>query len=262
MSSKPPGAPSLLREPKCDPSRRSGRSSPIPKRATSSAAVLYPSLAWVSVVALPFVPDMAFQKLSGVFEARIYPAEFSIPNIQARCKPSNDSQYALAGRIVAGVDLNKLEKTLKEIDYPAIRKRRAVYARLYHEASISHQQGRGISFTDMLFLLAHHKLIVDREALVSVSPPFVLSTLTVSTQTERSCREDGDEQAGDRSRQFGSRALPSQDHLTSSAVPQVQAAATHGARARSVFHSLFSAKLTLDNRYTLHHRRCYACHAS
>ncbi|KAJ7872310.1 Ion transport protein-domain-containing protein [Mycena olivaceomarginata] len=123
-----------------------------------------------------FVPF--FGKLSGVFEARIYPAEFSIPNIQARCKPSNDSQYALAGRIVAGVDLNKLEKTLKEVDYPAIRKRRAVYARLYHEASISHQQGRGISFTDMLFLLAHHKLIVDREALV-------LKDLVVRTETNK-----------------------------------------------------------------------------
>jgi hypothetical protein len=109
-----------------------------------------------------------FQKLSGVFEVRIYPAEFSIPNIQAMCKPSNDSQYSWPGRVVDGVDLNKLEKVLKDIDYTAIRKRRAIYARIYHEASISHQQGRGMSFTDMLFLLAHHKLIVDRDALVSV----------------------------------------------------------------------------------------------
>ncbi|KAJ6452267.1 Ion transport protein-domain-containing protein [Mycena sanguinolenta] len=122
-----------------------------------------------------FVPF--FGKLSGVFEARIYPVEFSVLNIQARCKPSNDSQYAWPGRVVDGVDLNKLEKTLKEIDYTAIRKRRAVYARLYHEASISHQ-GRGISFTDMLFLLAHHKLIVDREALV-------LKDLVVRTETNK-----------------------------------------------------------------------------
>jgi len=123
-----------------------------------------------------FVPF--FGKLSGVFEARIYPSEFSIPNIQARCKPSNDSQYSWPGRIVDGVDLSKLEKALKEIDYTAIRKRRAVYARLYHEASISHQQGRGMSFTDMLFLLAHHKLIVDRDALV-------LKDLVVRTETNK-----------------------------------------------------------------------------
>ncbi|KAK7018498.1 Ion transport protein-domain-containing protein [Favolaschia claudopus] len=122
-----------------------------------------------------FVPF--FGKLSGVFEARIYPTEFSIPNILAKSKPSGDSQYTTPGRIVDGVDLNKLEKVLKEIDYPAIRKRRAIYTRLYHEASISHQ-GRGISFTDMLFLLAHHKLIVDRDALV-------LKDLVVRTETNK-----------------------------------------------------------------------------
>ncbi|KAJ7661709.1 Ion transport protein-domain-containing protein [Mycena rosella] len=123
-----------------------------------------------------FVPF--FGKLSGVFEARIYPAEFSIPNIQAMCKPSNDSQYSWPGRVVDGVDLNKLEKVLKDIDYASIRKRRAVYSRLYHEASISHQQGRGMSFTDMLFLLAHHKLIVDRDALI-------LKDLVVRTETNK-----------------------------------------------------------------------------
>ncbi|KAJ7435576.1 Ion transport protein-domain-containing protein [Mycena galericulata] len=123
-----------------------------------------------------FVPF--FGKLSGIFESRIYPVEFSIPHIQARCKPSNDSTYALPGRVVDGLDLNKLEKVLREIDYASIRKRRAVYCRLYYEASISHQQGRGISFTDMLLLLAHHKLIVDHEALV-------LKDLVVRTETNK-----------------------------------------------------------------------------
>ncbi|KAJ7487241.1 Ion transport protein-domain-containing protein [Mycena galericulata] len=123
-----------------------------------------------------FVPF--FGKLSGVFEAKIYPTEFSIPNIQAKCKPSSDSQYASPGRIVAGIDLNKLDKALKEIDYTAIRKRRAVYSRLYHEASITHHHGRGISFTEMLLLLAHHKLIVDRDALV-------LEDLVVRTETNK-----------------------------------------------------------------------------
>ena len=65
-----------------------------------------------------------------------------------------------------GLDLNKLKRILDGIDYAAVRKRKAVYIRLYHEASISHEQGLGISFTDMLTLLAHHKLIVDADALV------------------------------------------------------------------------------------------------
>ncbi len=68
-------------------------------------------------------------------------------------------------REVEGIDLAKLSQTLDGIDYAAVRKRRAVYSRLFHEASVSHQ-GVGISFTGMLTLLAHHKLIVDHEALV------------------------------------------------------------------------------------------------
>jgi hypothetical protein len=130
----------------------------------------------VSIAALQPFTTLSVQKLSGIFEARIYPAEFSIPNIQAACKSSNHYQYAWPGRVVDGIDLNKLEKMLKNIDYAAIRKRRAVYIRLYHEATIStNRDGRGISFTDMLFLLAHHKLIVDRDALVLAVSPFQTS---------------------------------------------------------------------------------------
>jgi len=83
-------------------------------------------------------------------------------------KDSPDSNTPLT-RIAHGIDLGKLESRLNGIDYHAIRKRRAIYSRLYHEAIISHQPGRGISFTDMLLLLAHHKFIVDGEALVYVN---------------------------------------------------------------------------------------------
>ena len=70
--------------------------------------------------------------------------------------------------IVEGMDLDKLNATLSGIDRAAIKRRKNLYNRLYHEARISHEPGKGISFTNMLFLLAHHKLIVDRDALVSV----------------------------------------------------------------------------------------------
>lgn len=68
--------------------------------------------------------------------------------------------------MVEGLDLTKVEQVLDGINYADIRQRKAVYARLYHEATISHEPGLGISFTNMLILLAHHKLIVDAEALV------------------------------------------------------------------------------------------------
>jgi hypothetical protein len=67
---------------------------------------------------------------------------------------------------VEGIDLEKLERIIDQVDYTEVRKKKAIYNRLYHEASISHKPGLGISFTDMLTLLAHHNLIVDAEALV------------------------------------------------------------------------------------------------
>lgn len=72
---------------------------------------------------------------------------------------------------MGGVRARKLNKLLDKIDYGAIRKRRAAYMRIYHEANaLYHHRGKGISFTDMLVLLAHHKLIDDREALGCVCP--------------------------------------------------------------------------------------------
>jgi hypothetical protein len=65
-----------------------------------------------------------------------------------------------------GANLSQIKHFVEDIDFSEIRKRKALYNRLYHEASISHEHGLGISFTDMLSLLAHHKLIVDAEALV------------------------------------------------------------------------------------------------
>ncbi|KAF8882238.1 Ion transport protein-domain-containing protein [Infundibulicybe gibba] len=118
-----------------------------------------------------------FSKLSGIFEVKVYPTEYSIPNIMASCQTSSPEQ-ALSSRVVAGIDIHKLSNCLNGIDFSSIRKRRAIYSRLYHEASISHHQGRGISFTGMLLLLAHHKLIVDREALV-------LKDLVVRTETNK-----------------------------------------------------------------------------
>ncbi len=65
-----------------------------------------------------------------------------------------------------GVDLPKLQFNVNSIDRTVIKRRKNLYNRLYHEARISYEPGKGISFTNMLLLLAHHKLIVDKEALV------------------------------------------------------------------------------------------------
>ncbi|THH14934.1 hypothetical protein EW146_g5467 [Bondarzewia mesenterica] len=124
-----------------------------------------------------FVPF--FAKLSGIFEVRIYPVEYNVPEILATCKATGDTDTSWnRSTIIEGVDLDKLNRNLSRIDYSAIRKRRNLYSRLYHEASISHQHGKGISFTDMLLLLSHHKLIVDKDALI-------LKDLVVRTETNK-----------------------------------------------------------------------------
>ena len=108
--------------------------------------------------------DDDIQKLSGIFEVKIYPQEFSIPQILARAQGPLRGEYSHSrSRVVAGVDLDALDATLSHLDRAEIKRRKNLYNRLYHEARIS---GKEISFTNMLFLLAHHKLIVDREALV------------------------------------------------------------------------------------------------
>ncbi|KAJ2913591.1 hypothetical protein MD484_g6822, partial [Candolleomyces efflorescens] len=127
-----------------------------------------------------------FNRLSGIFEVRIYPAEYSIPNIKSVIMSSDrssspipkSSSWSPRARWVDGIDLNKLENVLDGVNFAEIRRRKAVYARLYHEATISHEPGMGISFTNMLILLAHHKLIVDADALV-------LDDLVVRTEVNK-----------------------------------------------------------------------------
>ena len=110
--------------------------------------------------------DPCLQQLSGIFEVRIYPAEFHYSNILSACREAGADSNWQTERVYEGVNLRKLNAALNKIDYTEIRRRRNLYSRLYHEANITHEQGKGISFTNMLMLLAHHKLIEDKDALV------------------------------------------------------------------------------------------------
>jgi hypothetical protein len=107
------------------------------------------------------------QKLGGIFEVCIYPTEYSVRNILASCRDTTDPDYKWkpGTKSSHGVDLGLLFNTLSAIDDEEIRRRRRLFSRLYHEAIITQQHKGGISFTDMLLLLAHHKLIVDIDAL-------------------------------------------------------------------------------------------------
>ncbi|KAG1893620.1 Ion transport protein-domain-containing protein [Suillus fuscotomentosus] len=104
-------------------------------------------------------------KLNGIFEVRIYPTEYSVPSIVSTCKDIRKIATKEGTKVEATLNPRKVNKVLRKVDFDIIKQRRAVYCRLFHEASIIDSHCKGISFTDMLFLLAHHKLIVDRDAL-------------------------------------------------------------------------------------------------
>ena len=97
--------------------------------------------------------------MGGIFEVRVYSPELNFRKIAAPCKDKKEPY---------GVNVRLLNDALSMIDFDDIRRRRKLFNRLYHEAVmiITHQHKKGISFTDMLLLLAHHKLIRDKEALV------------------------------------------------------------------------------------------------
>ncbi|GJE94122.1 Ion transport protein-domain-containing protein [Phanerochaete sordida] len=116
-----------------------------------------------------FVPF--FSKLTGIFEVKIYPTEWNIKSIMARSQADGSSA-------TYPVDVNRLQVNVNSIDRQMIKRRKNLWNRLYHEARISYEPGKGISFTNMLLLLAHHKLIVDQDALV-------LQDLVVRNETNK-----------------------------------------------------------------------------
>jgi hypothetical protein len=68
-------------------------------------------------------------------------------------------------RYVDGLDVNRLQRVLDSLDSSRTRQRRDLYNRLFQEALFVQEPGKGISFTNMLLLLAHYKLIDDEKAL-------------------------------------------------------------------------------------------------
>ena len=100
----------------------------------------------------------------------MYPAEYSVANLLRASIP--DPVANSSGRlfVVRGakraVDVRRVEHLISQIDYKQVRERRQLFARLFHEARLSEEPGRGISFTAMLMMLSHNKLIDDEKALM------------------------------------------------------------------------------------------------
>ncbi len=71
----------------------------------------------------------------------------------------------VATGVKRAVDVRRIESQIAQIDYGRVRMQRQLFARLYHEARVSEEPGRGVSFTSMLMMLSHYKLIDEEKAL-------------------------------------------------------------------------------------------------
>lgn len=111
-----------------------------------------------------------FSRLTGVFEVRPFPVEFGVHNIIRHSRPdqvdnnASSQSYVITG-VKHAVDVRRVAEQIAQIDYKQVRVRRQLFSRLYNEARISEEPGKGISFTAMLMMLAHYKLIDDESAL-------------------------------------------------------------------------------------------------
>ncbi|CAG8454328.1 2140_t:CDS:10 [Diversispora eburnea] len=123
-------------------------------------------------------------KLEGSFRVRIYDDEFLVPNLIKNSRVvhtfnENTQLWGISSKRrrrvleVGNLDVVKLERHLSRISYNKVCERRNVYNNIYQEALLSIEREangneRGISFTNMLILLAHYKLVDDDKCLEKI----------------------------------------------------------------------------------------------
>ena len=112
-----------------------------------------------------------------MFELRIYDEYHSVPAILQNCKREIDSSNTRTD--IGDVDLQLLRNCIDRLPVEEIRERRRNFNIMYEEAMISADE-RGISFTAMLLMLAHYKIIDDNKALRYISTRLALILVWMS----------------------------------------------------------------------------------
>lgn len=105
-------------------------------------------------------------ELGGVFEMRIYPQTYTIGNLIDRCRVPDKRTSALGDQKPSKeIDLDKLNKALRDLPVDEIRERRTRLNVFYEELMVSADPDKGIAFNTMLMILAHYKIINDNKSL-------------------------------------------------------------------------------------------------
>ena len=121
-----------------------------------------------------FISKEAFPRLlgelSGVFEMRIYEQEDSVRSILEDVRSGDNAHQARHASLVSqsaltGVDLQKLNARLRQIDVQKVQARRKRFNLFFEEVMVSADPDKGISFTTVLMILAHYNIISDSKSL-------------------------------------------------------------------------------------------------
>lgn len=96
---------------------------------------------------------------------RIYDGDFTVRAIKEDCSIQPGDPVKPTGRVVEGVDLDKLNERINQIPVDEIRRRRERMNVFYQEVMLTTDPDRGIPFTAVLFLLTHYTVITDSRSL-------------------------------------------------------------------------------------------------
>ena len=90
----------------------------------------------------------------------IYDDKFHIKRIMEECKTDR-----IGPGVVSGIDLAKLNRHLSEMPVREYQERRHRFNLFYEEVLVMADRELGVSFTSVLLILAHHKIIDDHKSL-------------------------------------------------------------------------------------------------
>ncbi|KAL9052768.1 MAG: hypothetical protein Q9162_005188 [Coniocarpon cinnabarinum] len=121
---------------------------------------------WISKESFPRL----LGELSGVFEMRIYPEEFSVGSFKTACGTNRFSARHRFGdesmfAAPTDMDVTAMNRKLDQMPVDQIRARRQRMRVFYEEVMVSADSDRGINFTSLLMVLAHYKVINDNKSL-------------------------------------------------------------------------------------------------
>jgi hypothetical protein len=99
---------------------------------------------------------------------RIYDGDFTVGRLIEECSTTSRrmSELPVQGHEqTPEIDLEKLNQRLSSLPVGEIRRRRQRMNTFYEEVLVSSDPDRGIAFTSLLMILAHHKVINDNKSL-------------------------------------------------------------------------------------------------